>query len=154
MTASYPYRRSGIAVRVMNVISAACCLVAAALFLASHHLMLAIFMLVVAVLDAGLFVLNTKLAAARRARHIAAHRPRPEWSRIYAAERAIYGRTFEHAGAPDPSAPGYGEKGHTITGPLRTQCDRAASPVAVRYALEVEEKVEPVGYVWVEAPER
>jgi hypothetical protein len=100
MSASYPYRRSGIAVRVMNVFGAACCLVAAALYLASHHLMLAIFMLVVAIFNAGLFVFNTKLAHGKRAKHIEAHRPHPDYALIAAMEREAYGETFRHDGSP------------------------------------------------------
>ena len=96
MSASYPYRRSGIAVRVVNALAATCFLVGAALEFASHHLIAAVIMLVSVVLNGGLFVLNTKTAARRRM----AARPRPDYALIASMEREVYGETFRHDGSP------------------------------------------------------
>lgn len=116
----YPMRRASIAVRVLNVIAAACFLLAAALDLAHGHPGRAVVMVVLAAANAGIFAVNFKLGGMMRARAIEQTRPRVDWSRVFAMERDIYGRTFDHDGAPEAAVPRTEQKrcqwGHAMDG--------------------------------------
>ena len=59
---------------------------------------------VLVLITVALFCVATVVAGDRRARHVEASRPRPDYRQIAAMEREVYGEVFHHDGATVPPA--------------------------------------------------
>jgi hypothetical protein len=81
-----------------------------AVWLAAGYLTAALMMAFAAVLmtvNAALQTVLIRRLRAQEARLLHAARPRPDYVAIAAMETAIWGRAFEHAGAPAPGGEGH-----------------------------------------------
>ena len=101
--ATYPGRRSGIAVRVLSVVLVVLGALLIPVFLVQGERILAIAWMFIVACNLLALALNCKTAALRKAQAIELNRPRPDYRLIAEMERDIYGETFEHDWAPKVS---------------------------------------------------
>lgn len=101
---THPGRRSGIAVRVLNVVLVVLGALLIPVFLVQGERILALAWMFIVACNLFALALNTKTAALRKAQAIERNRPRPDYRLIAELERDIYGEAFEHDGAPETRA--------------------------------------------------